>query len=499
MRLNQYGLSRFSVAVFFFLAACTTHPSKQIRDTLVPEAAEGVRWGLLVTDTEGRELISWRADQRFLPASNTKLFSTAAVFYWEGELAEITPELSTRLLLEPSADNQPPDLVLVGRGDPEVRDDEACETRCLADLADAVAEAGLLEVDDIIGDDTWFPEERWPYGWSWEDLQTEYGTAVSALIVNDNVVELIVEPGAAPGEPVTLNWTDGQAFFEVRNEALTAYEDTRLRVERLPGSDTLRLSGVMQSEAEPKTLLLGVEDPALTAARRLRRRLAERGVAVLGETRARHRPVEIASDAPPADKGVVLTPVEASEPPPSGDPIAALPPISWIDGLTRISKDSQNLYAEALLRQLGRLSGDGATEDGLERIEAMLEAAQADPNGYDLFDGSGMSVYNRVSPRTIVTLLHFAARQDWGADWRATFPIGGVDGSLEDRFRGTPLEGRIFAKTGTLKGVNALSGYMIAKSGETLVFSIIANERPLSVSSATPLMDAALVRIAERY
>ena len=108
-----------------------------------------------------------------------------------------------------------------------------------------------------------------------------------------------------------------------------------------------------------------------------------------------------------------------------------------------------------------------------------------------------MSVYNRVSPRTIVALLTYAAAQDWGRAWRDTFPVGGVDGSLQRRFRGTILEGKIFAKTGTLKGTNALSGYLTAASGQTLTFALIANERPLAVSSATPIMDAALIRIAE--
>ena len=132
-------------------------------------------------------------------------------------------------------------------------------------------------------------------------------------------------------------------------------------------------------------------------------------------------------------------------------------------------------------------------------MQQLLDEAGVPPSGYDVFDGSGMSVYNRISPRALVHLLLFAHTQDWGADWRATFPIGGVDGSLRRRFSGTSLEGKIFAKTGTLKGVNALSGYMIAASGETLAFSIIANDRPLALRSATPMMDAALVDIAERF
>ena len=110
-----------------------------------------------------------------------------------------------------------------------------------------------------------------------------------------------------------------------------------------------------------------------------------------------------------------------------------------------------------------------------------------------------MSVYNRISPRGMVRLLAFAARQPWFEDWLADQPIGGVDGSLERRFKGTALEGKIFAKTGTLNGANALAGVLEARSGRRLLFSIIANDRPPGTRSATPEMDAALALIAEAY
>lgn len=107
-----------------------------------------------------------------------------------------------------------------------------------------------------------------------------------------------------------------------------------------------------------------------------------------------------------------------------------------------------------------------------------------------------MSTYNRIAPRGMVTLLRWIAAQPWGAGWRETLPVGGVDGTLARRFKGTSLEGRIFAKTGSLNATSALAGYMLGKSGKLLTFAIYANDIP-SGSSGTPMMDAALVAIAE--
>jgi D-alanyl-D-alanine carboxypeptidase/D-alanyl-D-alanine-endopeptidase (penicillin-binding protein 4) len=114
---------------------------------------------------------------------------------------------------------------------------------------------------------------------------------------------------------------------------------------------------------------------------------------------------------------------------------------------------------------------------------------------WDLSDGSGMSTYNRLSPRAVAALLRWAAGQPWGEAWRATFPVAGVDGTLARRFRDTPLQGRLFAKTGTLNATNALSGYLTAASGRTLIFSFYANDVP-GDAGATEVMDRALALIA---
>ena len=125
----------------------------------------------------------------------------------------------------------------------------------------------------------------------------------------------------------------------------------------------------------------------------------------------------------------------------------------------------------------------------------MLTQAGLPRAAYDFSDGSGMSTYNRVAPRGMVTLLRWIASQPWGAAWRATLPIGGVDGTLSKRFRGTALQGRVFAKTGTINATNALSGYLIASSGRTLIFSAFANDVPEDVK-AREAIDGALLLIA---
>ena len=158
-------------------------------------------------------------------------------------------------------------------------------------------------------------------------------------------------------------------------------------------------------------------------------------------------------------------------------------------------KVSQNLHAELLLRRLGLANGNGSIADGQARVSAMLAEAGAPVEHVSLSDGSGMSSYNRVAPRGTVRLLQFAARQPWGPALRASLPVGGVDGTLKRRFVGTPLAGRIFAKTGTLNATNALAGWLVAASGRTLTFAIYANDVPEGVR-ATAIVDRALLALA---
>jgi D-alanyl-D-alanine carboxypeptidase/D-alanyl-D-alanine-endopeptidase (penicillin-binding protein 4) len=375
-------------------------------------------------------------------------------------------------------------VVLKAHGDARLSAAADCVANCLAALADAVA-ARTRAVRHVIGDDSLYPDQRWGDGVSWEDLATRYGTAASALTLDDNELVIRVQPGA-PGAPPRI---EHLGYLRVDNRASTvASGPTALRVDRLPGSDVVRLHGTIAAAAEPATLRLGIDDPAHFAAWRLKSLLEARGVRVAGEVTARHRAYRPADD-PAVRKG-------APPPrPPEPEPLARLTPPPLQADLSVINKASQNLHAELMLRRVGLREGTGSIEDGLAAVEAMLARAGVPDNSVDLSDGSGMSVYNRVAPRGLTTLLRWIAAQPWGAAFRETLPVGGVDGTLARRFKGSPLEGRVFAKTGTLNGTNALAGYLLTKSGRTLTFSAFANDVPAGVSG-TRIIDTVLETIA---
>jgi len=453
----------------------------RVEETL-HQAGPGTRFGLVVTTLDGREIVAIAPDQRFAPASNTKLFSTAIAFdVLRVDGPDQTGGAAVRL-----DDSRPgaPDVVLVGHGDARLSSAADCAVNCLAELADVVA-ARTRVVRDVIGDDSVFPDERWAPGMNWDDIPTRSGTAISALTLDDNELHLRVLPGAV-GARATI---DGLRYFNIDNDVITvAQGKTRVRYDRMPMSRDLRLSGTIVAGAEPELLRFGIDDPAHYAAWRMKTLLEARGVRVTGAVSARHRLLSPADDpaerkgAPPAR-------------PPSPEFLARLNPPPLIEDVTVTNKVSQNLHADLLLRRAALVKGSGSIADGQAAVDDMLERAGVEPWRIDLSDGSGMSSYNRVSPRGIIDLLRWTAGQPWGAAFRETLPIGGVDGTLANRFKGTPLEGRVFAKTGTLSVSNALSGFMTTASGQTLIFSLFANDMP-SGTRATTAMDAALNLIA---
>ncbi|HYI46870.1 MAG TPA: D-alanyl-D-alanine carboxypeptidase/D-alanyl-D-alanine-endopeptidase [Allosphingosinicella sp.] len=449
------------------------------------EAGPGTRFGLVVATLDGRELVAIAPDARFIPASNTKMFVTAAAFATIPGLGEPDRDGGAAVRLEMGGGSVP-DVVLEGHGDARLSGAADCAANCLATLADAVAARTRL-VRDIVGDDSLYPDQRWSPGMSWNNIPTRSGTAVSALSLDDNELHLRVAP-TSPGRPPRL---DLQPYYTVENRAVTiAAGATSLAFDRLPGSNAVRLTGTIAMGAEPELLRLGIDDPAHYAAWRFKALLEARGVRVTGTVAARHRPLTPADD--PARRGGA-PPAR----PPRQEALARLVPPPLAEDLLLINKGSQNLYAELMLRRLGRRDGTGSIADGLAVVRSMLERAGLRRSDYDFSDGSGMSTYNRVAPRGVVAFLRWIEAQPWAAAWRATLPIGGVDGTLGRRFRGTALESRLFAKTGTLNATAALSGYLTARSGRTLLFSAYANDIP-DGAGATAAMDAALVLIAEQ-
>ena len=464
--------------------AALDNPSLQQRvEQTLREASPGTRFGLVVATRDGEELVTIAPDERFVPASNTKIFTTAAAFATLPGIAgpDRTSGASVRLERDRGGAL---DVVLEGRGDARLSSAPDCIANCLAALADAIAKR-TRRVDDVIGDDRWFPDQRWSPGMSWNNIHTSSGTAISALTLDDNELELRVVP-TAPGQPPRLELLP---YYTVENLARTvAGGETELGFDRLPGSRSVRLTGTIAAGGEPEVLSLGIDDPAHYAAWRLKALLEERRVRVRGDVETRHRPAAPADDAGQAPAGPPTEPQPAA--------LARLTPPPLTEDLEIINKESQNVHAELLLRRLGRHRGDGSIAAGIAAVEAMLAKAGLQRAHYDFSDGSGMSTYNRVAPRGTMLLLRWIDAQPWGEAWRRTLPVAGVDGTLDERFKGTWLHGRLFAKTGTLNATNALAGYLIARSGATLRFAIYANDVP-GGGSAKEAMDAALVLIAE--
>lgn len=462
---------------------------KRIAAILAPADLARGFWGIeVVSLTTGKTLYAQNADKLFTPASNTKLFTTAAA------LALIGPDYSFHTTVETNGTldthgRLTGDLVLVGRGDPNLSGRElpyALHTqrndhpiRVLEDLADTLAKKGVKYVDgDIIADDSYFAFERYGEGWSQDDLLWADGAPVSALTINDNVIFVNILPADRAGDRAFVSITPFADYYRIDNRIITTPTGTgrKIFINREPGATVLTLWGNVPIDDAGVNEGLAIEDPAEFAAVLFRRLLEVRGIAVYGGQKTRH--TELSS--------LSTFTVTASAAARGGDESRALQnqPLvlasyqskPLIEDVRVINKVSQNLHAEILLRLLGREKGTaGTVEGGLEVLRGFLNQAGVASDQYVFYDGSGLSRQNLVTPHTVVQLLRYADSQPWGASFRDSLPLAGTDGSLFERFKTLDVQGRVRAKTGSLGGVKALSGYVTTNRGDRVAFSILSN------------------------
>src|SRR6267142_342867 len=448
-------------------------------------------WGLFIVDAEsGETLYEQNADKYFVPASNMKLFTTALA------LAKLGPEYRFHTTLEARGTISSEgvlggDLALVGRGDPnlsnrkfpyELKEEfDGPPEKVLGELADAAVAQGVKQISgDVIGDDSYFPRERYPNGWEIDDMVWEYGAAISAIVVDDNTVALTLTPGEQAGSPVQAAVAPATPDFMVENDVTTSAADAKpdLTLTREPGSNLVVVKGSLPARSAPRKLVLAIEEPAQHAAATLKRLLEERGVKVAGVARARH---------------------DHAEP---GDPVVLAEHVSVPlgDALKLINKISQNLHTEMLLRTVARQGGTWATPDDLMKVPADFYAtAGIAPGDVIQTDASGLSRHDLVTPRAIVALLGFAQKQSWFGPYYASLPVAGVDGTLEDRMKNTPAAGRIHAKTGSVEHVRTLSGFAETLSGRRLIFSFLSNNQGGKNHEAADALTGLCVAMIEEF
>jgi serine-type D-Ala-D-Ala carboxypeptidase/endopeptidase (penicillin-binding protein 4) len=430
--------------------------------------------GVLIRSQEtGKTLFAKNPDLALIPASNLKILTAIAVLQQKGMGFSFLTELYATPSKQTKEVGILGDVYLKGSGDPSL------STMRLETLVLTLKQQGVTQISGrLIADTTCFSGPLRGEGWEWDDEIYDYASSVSGLNCGENVVEVSVSvKEIALGGKYPLP-ADG--FLSVKNTVQTvAGKGRNVVFDRAHGQNTLLLSGTIGESALPQTDFLTVEDPALFTLYRFATLCRTHGIA-LPETLT----YEIAPL--PLNRSNVQKRAQTRS-----EPLVTL--------VKTFLKDSNNLYGECFLRAL---TPKGDIASGEKSIVALLKRANIDTGGLNIADGSGLSRHNTVTARLLVdtltklpTLLSPPARQVF----LAALPLGAVDGTLKNRFKGTRAAGKVRAKTGTLSGASSLSGYVTDKQGKSWVFAILLNhyDKEKGASLARQIQDSIVLAITK--
>ena len=510
---------------------------RQIHELLRDPAVSRAHWGIAVTNLQGVPIFGLNEGKLFRPASTAKLFTMAAA------LSLLGPEFHFHTRVYGDLDSVTGvvrgDLTLLGGGDPSFGTEDlpyrstAAKPDATLDqpgpdsleaLADHVARLGVKEVSgNVVGDDSLFEPATTPQGWAEEDLVWGYGALPSALAIGDNELQVTIEPGMAE-EPVGTKIASSGAlvsvaqlypYLHVVNQVTTpspsAAKGAEVDAEALPGSSReVRLFGVIPPGTGPVKEHFALPESALYAAGALRALLTAHGVPTKGDAIARHAPplsvpqpflagLRAAGCETTVSESGAACDAPCPEIRPRSPLLAEHLSAPLMDDVAFTLKTSANLHAENIIHLLGlRLGCSGAsTLQGARVLRTWMLGNGIEGDDVLLYDGSGLSTKDLVTPRAEAEVLAVAAAQPWFPRWRAALPIGGVDGTLATRFTNPPLKGHVFAKTGTLGETRALAGYIQCASGQQLIFSILVDNHQPGTQIFRETMDQIVADIAE--
>jgi len=428
----------------------------------------GALWGVEIAALDtGKVLFAYHADRRLSPASNCKLYTAAlALARFGGDFHIVTPIVATAAV--DAAGELKGDVVVCGRGDPSWnrRHDKLDFWATFEPFVAVLQRAGVRHLTgDLVADATYFRSPPQGAGWTADDLNDYYGAEISAVTLEDNYADLHIRPAALVGAPCSIELVQPLTGLVLENHTTTtaAGSERRIRVLRVLGENLVRVFGELPVGGKDELTEATVPRPAEWFAAALKEALARRGIRVDGRARSVRWP-EPAAAAPGALKlGEVASP-------PLRELVAAF------------MKSSQNLQADLIFDQVGEAQRTAATpvwrqsdELAVVALQDLLRENSLSPGDVTFEEGSGLSRNNLATAAGIVRLLEFMATHRERDAFIGALPVAGIDGTLRRRMQGTPAEGKIQAKTGSLRWANALSGYATTAAGQRLVFSLMLN------------------------
>jgi D-alanyl-D-alanine carboxypeptidase/D-alanyl-D-alanine-endopeptidase (penicillin-binding protein 4) len=478
--LAACGPSRPSTAPQPSMAAGVAALRSSIDSMVSTPEFRNAHWGILIVDpSSGDTLYSRNAGKLFMPASNMKIITSATA------LAQLGPDhrFATTLATDGAVRDGVVlgNVVVRGSGDPTVSTHMRGDAMApLREIADSLMVHGIRRIAGrLVSRKDAFPGPTLGYGWSWEDLEESYSAPIAELLFNEGFSIVTVRGGMQPGDPAFVTTAPARTFPLVRASVITVSTDSATPVGR---NGARRRNGV---RVVKDTAFGGVVVDGWIAA----------GDSV--EIEVTHRdPVDAylaALTEALRDAGIVVEGRLPPELPPAGQQSTVLftamsPPLSEI--LPPLMKPSQNQIAEMLLRAVGlQITGVGTADSGRAVARRQLEAWGAPTDGFILRDGSGLSRYDYLSPETIVHVLDAMRKAPTFQLYYDALPIAGTDGTIRTRMRGTPAEGNLHAKTGTIANARSLSGYVTTADGRMLIFSLLCNNFSAPVATVTQVQD----------
>jgi serine-type D-Ala-D-Ala carboxypeptidase/endopeptidase (penicillin-binding protein 4) len=437
------------------------------------------QWGVRIASLDREEIVYERNAERLLmPASNNKILTVSAAllslgpeFRYQTQVLEDGPIVGTTLK---------GNLVIVGSGDPSgaARFHSDDPFSVFKEWAARLKEKGILSIEGaILGEEGAFEEKALGNGWEVDDLTYGYAAPISAFQFNENQIEVEISPGEQPGRPAQLKTFPLENYIQLKNRTntLASGSEPSLQVDRSDGGETLILRGTISAGNKPIVRPVAVQHPTLYYLQALKTTLENEGLDV---TKCEIRAVRGINTT-----SMTLLWTESSL------------PLSEI--IKPLLKTSQNLYAETLVRTLGlAMRREGSFAAGKEIVEENLTRMGIKKGTYVYADGSGLSRQNLLSPDLMLNILRFISQRECFQTFYDALAIASVDGTLEERMRGTKAANNVHAKTGAFASARAISGYVRTAEGEMLAFSIICNNFLTQGQAVEAAQDAALDLLA---